>query len=130
MITIKTDDGWQVLFPNDPRWLEAIENAPDDLLSPEHKEIYLNMNLVTAVNVPSTAIGGYLLPWDDGGQNQKYLTGSTCHDDYIPSGNAHYAFDFAYNTTMWDILAADDGEVWVWRDEGQGVTLSRSQSFG
>ena len=56
VITIKVDDDWQVLFPNDPLWLGAIENAPDDLLSPAHKEVYINMNIVTAVNVPTTAI--------------------------------------------------------------------------
>lgn len=117
VITIKVDDEWQVLFPNDPLWLEAIENAPDDLLSPKHKEVYLQMNTVAAVNIPTAALGGYLLPWDDGSQNQKYLTGSTCHDEYIPSGNAHYAFDFAYNRTMWDILAVKSGEVWVWKDD-------------
>lgn len=133
VITIKVEDEWQVLFPNDPRWIEAIENAPDDLLSDKHKEVYLNMNIVAAVNVPSAAISGYLLPWDDGSQNQKYLTGSTCHDDYIPSGNAHYAFDFAYQGTMWDILAAKSGEVWVWKDDVETCydrTCSGDQPIG
>ncbi len=133
VISIKIEEEWQVLFPNDPRWLEAIKNTPDDLLSPAHKEVYINMNTVAAVNMPAAALGGYLLPWDDGSQNGKYLTGSTCHDDYIPSGNAHYAFDFAYNGTMWDILAAKAGEVWVWKEDVPTCyerTCSGEQSLG
>ena len=116
VISALVDGEWQVWTPNRDGWLEMVENAPDELLSPEHKEVYKNMNVVAAVNIPTTALLGYLLPWDDGSQNQKYLTGSTCHDEYIPSENAHYAFDFARNGTMWDILAAKAGEVWVWND--------------
>ena len=114
-ITIQVDGEWVPLFPNDPGYLEAIENAPDDLISTEHKEILLQMNTNAAVNLPSAALGGYLLPWEAG--ISYYLTGSTCHDGYIESGNGHYSFDFAYNRTMWDILAAKAGEVWVWKDD-------------
>jgi len=114
-ITTQVDGEWVPIFPNDPGYTEAIENAPEDLLSPEHKEILLQMNFNAAVNIPATALSGYLLPWEAG--TSYYLTGSTCHDGYIESGNAHYAFDFAYNRTMWDILAAKAGEVWVWNDD-------------
>ena len=105
---------WQVWMPNDPGYLDAIASTPDDLLPPEIKQVYLEMNTIAAVAIPNTALGGYLLPWDAG--ISYYLTGSTCHDSYIPSGNAHYSFDFAYNRTMWDILAVKDGIVWVWDD--------------
>ena len=116
-MTIQENGDWYPLFPNDPGWLEAVENAPDDLLSPEHKEVLLQMNINAAVTMPTSALGGYLLPWENGDENRKYLTGSTCHDGYIESGNAHYSFDFAYNRTMWDILAVKSAEVWVWKDD-------------
>jgi len=108
-ITIQVDGEWKPLFPNDPGWLEAVENAPDDLLSPEHKEVLLAINYNAAVTMPTAALSGYLLPWEAG--TSYYLTGSTCHDEYVESGNAHYSFDFAYNRTMWDILAAKSAEV-------------------
>ncbi len=114
-ITIQVEGEWKPLFPNDPGWLGAVENAPDDLLSPEHKEVLLAMNYNAAVTMPAAALSGYLLPWEAG--TSYYLTGSTCHDEYVESGNAHYAFDFAYNRTMWDILAAKSAEVWLWKDD-------------
>ena len=45
-ITIQVNGDWVPLFPNDPGYTQAIANAPDDLLSPEHKEILLQMILI------------------------------------------------------------------------------------
>ncbi len=108
------EDNWQVWTPVSEGWIEMVKAAPLELLSPAHKANWVNLYETAEARLPETALSGYLLPWEAG--IARYLTGSTCHDGYIPSGNAHYAFDFALNRTMWDIYAVKGGIVWVWDD--------------
>jgi murein DD-endopeptidase MepM/ murein hydrolase activator NlpD len=60
--------------------------------------------------VRSAVYGGYRLPWAAG--QTAWLSGSTSHDAYIPSGNAHYAFDFYIPQTMYRLYASKAGIVW------------------
>src|SRR3972149_3041608 len=100
---------WKATLPADPGWLELVKATPIDLLSEEQKSYYLEIS----AKVEPTALiayGGYLLPWEAG--KTVYLSQSTGHDQYIPSGSAHYAFDFYVPQTMYNLYASKAGTVW------------------
>ena len=100
---------WKATLPADPGWLELIKSAPIDLLSEEQKSYYIEIN-AKAEPTAAIAFGGYLLPWEAG--KTVYLSQSTGHDQYIPSGSAHYAFDFYIPQTMYNLYASKAGTVW------------------
>lgn len=84
------DNQWQVYLPLDAGWRDAISLIPDDLLSPDEKDMWIAMNQGTIESFPTQS--GYYLPWHGG------LTGnvsrSVGHDADFTT--AHYAFDFYF----------------------------------
>ncbi|MGD2156644.1 MAG: peptidoglycan DD-metalloendopeptidase family protein, partial [Anaerolineales bacterium] len=115
VISKRAGELWEVWLPTTPGWLEKVRQAPESILSQEHKDTWVKRLETQDINLPSTPFSGYLLPWEAG--VTVYLTQSTCHDSYITSGNAHYSFDFSIHGTMWDTYAAKSGEVWLWKDD-------------
>jgi hypothetical protein len=108
-------DDWQVWLPSTEGWKKVLAEIPDEILSPQHKGVWYGQSSSLDVNVPAISLGGYRLPWEAG--ITRSLSQSTCHDRYTPSGNAHYAFDFSTTGEQWDIYAAKDGIVWLWKDD-------------
>jgi murein DD-endopeptidase MepM/ murein hydrolase activator NlpD len=112
-IVSRSGKDWRAFLPSDPAWLEALRSSPDELLPRQDKDSWLADYRLAAQNITGLGpFGGYLLPWTAG--ESKYLTQSVHHDKYTPSGNAHYAFDFASGGTinpMFNILAAKAGRV-------------------
>ena len=106
---------WRAVMPGDADWLETLQDAPEAVLSAAAKEEWLLKMEDLAVELPSSALGGYLLPWAAG--KVVSLSQSVSHDRYTPSGSAHYAFDFYISKTMWNIHAAKAGTVWMWKDD-------------
>ena len=106
---VKSGSEWQIILPSDPGWLELVQSAPEELLSAEYKLSYVEM-YETELQTAGATYAGYLLPWEAG--RTVYLSQSTGHDRYIPSGSAHYSFDFYIHKTMYDIRAAKSGTVW------------------
>ena len=104
---------WGVALPTSENWVELVQQAPYDVLPFDQKVMWLSMYNEALVAAPRATLRGYLLPWDAG--ITRYLSTSVCHDEYIPSGNAHYAFDFYTSRTMWDILAIKGGVVQIAR---------------
>jgi murein DD-endopeptidase MepM/ murein hydrolase activator NlpD len=111
-------NSWSVALPGDPEWENRLDSAPSSLISPEDKAFWQLINLASTAMVPDAPISGYFLPWEGG--RTAYLSGSVSHDAYIPSGNAHYAFDFyvpgVSSSVMFDLYAARAGTVWMFRD--------------
>lgn len=106
---------WTPTFPGDEQWLKWLSAAPDEILPEGEKEYWLLVNQTYVESVPAAALPGYLLPWPYG--LTRKLSGSVLHDSYIPSGNAHYAFDFYLSGQMWNIHASKAGTVWRWKDD-------------
>jgi hypothetical protein len=105
-----TDEGWQVTLPADPGWVDLLKAAPGEMLSDEVKLAWLDMFQTEQVNLPAAPIRGYLLPWAAG--QTVWLSQSVLHDKYIPSGSAHFAFDFYVPNTMFRLYASRPGIVW------------------
>jgi hypothetical protein len=131
VLTRRERDEWLVWLPTSEGWIEMVKSAPNDILSPAHKETWTRRFETAAANIPSAPLGGYLLPWAAG--ITRNLTQSTCHDAYTPSGNAHYAFDFSTYKVMWEIYAAKGGQVWLWKDDVETClkdTCNKEQPLG
>ncbi len=111
----KIGEEWLVWLPTTNGWAHILAQIPDELLSPEHKRNWDRQFGIQAVNVPTAALSGYKLPWEAG--VTRRLTQSTCHDQYIPSGNAHYSFDFSTRGELWEIYASKAGRMWLWKDD-------------
>jgi murein DD-endopeptidase MepM/ murein hydrolase activator NlpD len=108
----RIDDGWKVYLPTDPDWNLALLSAPEDLVPMEKKSAWAAVAELAPQAAPAAPISGYYLPWA-GGDTMR-LTQSVGHDRYTPSGNAHYAFDFAspgYPSGMFNVHAARGGVV-------------------
>lgn len=107
------ENKWQVYLPSHPEWSLLLLTIPNDLLTAEEKNNWHSINRQYAHSeAPAMTYTGYYLPWL-GGETMA-LTQSVGHDRYTPSGNAHYAFDFAtpgYPSSMFDIYAAKAGTV-------------------
>ncbi len=103
------DGEWEVVLPSDPGWIDLVESAPQELLTDENKISYTEMYR-TAFQTAGMTYSGYLLPWEAG--RTVYLSQSTGHDRYIPSGSAHYSFDFYIHKTMYQLRASKAGTVW------------------
>ncbi len=108
-------DDWRVWLPTTNGWIDTLMKIPVEILPQEFKDAWARRHTIQAVNIPTAALGGYLLPWEAG--ITRRLTQSTCHDEYIPSGNAHYSFDFSTYGELWNIYAAKAGQVWLWKDD-------------
>lgn len=112
----KDETDWRVWLPTTPGWREMLATIPNEILSERHKEIWdKRVGARIEAAQPAAALTGYKLPWEAG--ISRYLTQSTCHDQYTPSGNAHYAFDFSTYGELWNIYAAKGGIVWLWKDD-------------
>ena len=111
----KAGGEWTAVLPSDPAWGQALESAPQDLLSPPARAYWLDLGAEKLAALEVGTLGGYLLPWA-GGQS-LFMTQSIAHDRYTPSGNAHYAFDFAApwdsskTSPMFKLYAAKAGTV-------------------
>jgi len=105
---------WQVVLPSDPEWETWLEDAPGDLIPQGEKDVWQEMNAVYADALPLTPIAGYRLPWEAG--RTVYLSGSVAHDEYITSGNSHFAFDFYIPATMFNVFASRAGTVYMFHD--------------
>ncbi len=110
----KFDNDWRVWLPTTNGWVDTLLEVPDEILSPEHKKHWERRFQIQAANIPTEAFSGYKLPWEAG--VTRRLTQSTCHDLWIPSGNAHFSFDFSTRGILWDIHAAKGGRMWLWKD--------------
>ncbi len=100
---------WEITLPTDPGWIDLVRSAPQDLLPDEYKISYIEMYQTEILTTQAT-YSGYLLPWEAG--RTVYLSQSTGHDQYIPSGSAHYSFDFYIYKTMYQLRASKAGTVW------------------
>jgi len=131
VITRRERGEWQVWHPAKDGWIEMVQAAPDEILSQAHKDVLADMYATQRIAVPTAALTGYLLPWEAGVTH--FLTQSTCHDEYLSSGNAHYAFDFSTYGQLWNIQAAKGGVVWLWKEDVPtcyAATCSDTQSLG
>jgi murein DD-endopeptidase MepM/ murein hydrolase activator NlpD len=115
LVLLQNIDGtWTPAFPGDTLWEEWLSTAPDETIPAQEKDYWLFINQEFEAEIPSAPLTGYLLPWPNG--LTRKLSGSVAHDAYIPSGNAHYAFDFYLSGQMWNIHASKAGTVWRWKD--------------
>lgn len=105
------EGAWQVSLPGDFSWLQDLQLLPEDLMSAADRQDWLLRAEVGIPQQPSAPFTGYRLPWAAG--STLYMTQSTHHDYYTPSGTAHYAFDFAgaYPSGMFPLHAAKNGVV-------------------
>jgi hypothetical protein len=107
-----TGSDWEITLPTDPGWIDLVMTAPETLLTEEYKISYIEMYQTEILSTQAT-YSGYLLPWEAG--KTVYLSQSTGHDKYIPSGSAHYSFDFYIYKTMYQLRASKAGTVWKTR---------------
>jgi hypothetical protein len=110
IISLRTTAGWRVSLPTNLEWSALVRNAPTDIIPEDVKVTYLEMDALYIQAAPTAPIDHYLLPWEAG--KTVYLSRSTAHDGDIPSGNAHYSFDFYIPQTMFELYAAKAGTVW------------------
>ncbi|MBN1666737.1 MAG: peptidoglycan DD-metalloendopeptidase family protein, partial [Anaerolineales bacterium] len=130
-LTLRQPDGsWQAILPSDGRWEQAIQDAPQDLISVEEKTVWLQMYATATAEVNGgEPFSGYYLPWAKG--VTIGLSRSITHYEYPndpvntlrPDGDMFYSFDFYYPALwydhalrMFDLHASRPGVVWLWRD--------------
>ncbi len=110
-IARKIEGVWQAVLPSNPTWTNFLELSPPELVTEDARNNLL-LEAYSMQSQESTTYSGYKLPWAAG--ETMALTQSTAHDRYTPSGNAHYAFDFAkpgYPSGMFNVHAARGGSV-------------------
>lgn len=110
-IAQKIQGVWLAALPSSPQWTSLLEVSPGELVTEDARNNLL-AEVYTMQSQESTTYSGYKLPWAAG--ETMALTQSTAHDRYTPSGNAHYAFDFAkpgYPSGMFNVHAAKGGKV-------------------
>ena len=112
----QTSNGWTAILPSDQEWLSALQQIPDELLSPDEKQTWISMYAESTNASTLGPFGGYLLPWEGG--KSLYLTRSITHyNPPNPNGSMHYAFDFAAahdssgTSPMFEIYASKGGRV-------------------
>ncbi len=119
VLAILSEDGWELLLPGDPGWVETLDALPEGMLplegQPAPKDFPLDTNVI---NEPLT---GYYLPYAAG--TARWLEGSISHFQYIPELGypscseefCRYAYDF---TDAWHfpLLASKRGTVVGSRD--------------
>ena len=113
VIAQRSGSDWIIYLPTHPDWTEMLLQVPEELLPGDARSAWLQPQMeAQAEGAPLGPYSGYSLPWA-GGQTM-YMTQSLAHDLYTPSGNAHFAFDFAkpgYPSGMFDLYAAKGGKV-------------------
>jgi len=111
-IVHREGDSWKAFLPTNLLWALLIREVPDDLVSLEQKETWIQIADIQASAAAAGPFSGYHLPW--AGYETLALTQSVGHDRYTPSGSAHFAFDFAtigYPSGMFNVHAAKSGIV-------------------
>jgi hypothetical protein len=108
------EEDWKIYLPSEQEWIEALRNAPQELISIDDKNRLLGMDVSFGNITGVMADGGYLLPWAK--DQAVNLSRSVSHDVDIPSGNAHYSFDFYIPQTMFNLYASKAGTVWSFKD--------------
>ncbi len=106
---------WQVILPSNPLWLEMLLQTPDSLLNAEIKAAYEEQYRQAQVDLPTSPLTGYLLPWPFG--ETRALSQGVVHDKYTTSGKAHFAFDYYLSGQMWNLYASKGGEVWLIKED-------------
>ncbi len=108
----QTANRWQVTLPGDPAWLTQLKTLSSDVIPLDEKNLWLSRDAQMKALAAVGPFHGYRLPWAAGVTMR--LTQSVAHDRYTPSGNAHYAFDFATPgaAQMFNLYAAKGGYVW------------------
>ncbi len=116
---------WHTFLPSDEGWIEALQAAPETLISAEERAAWLEIATEQELLVPDAPLSGYFLPWAYG--ETMRVTQSVGHDRYTPSGNAHFSFDFAtpgYPSRQFKVYAVRDAivkyAVWRHRDGSEG----------
>jgi murein DD-endopeptidase MepM/ murein hydrolase activator NlpD len=112
----RTNQGWEVSLPGEPDWYIRLKALPGNLLPAEEKNLWLSRDAQMKALATVGPFHGYRLPWAAGATMR--LTQSVAHDRYTPSGNAHYAFDFATPgpAQMFNLYAAKGGYVYSVKD--------------
>lgn len=112
-----SDQQWEVSLPSESDWLSQLKSLPSTLVSLEEKNLWLSRDAQMKSLATTATFHGYRLPWAPGVTMR--LTQSVAHDRYTPSGNAHFAFDFAtpYPAQMFNLYAAKGGYVWSVKDD-------------
>jgi hypothetical protein len=107
---------WEVALPGESEWLLQLKSLPNNLIPAEEKNLWLSRDAQMKALAAVGPLHGYRLPWAAG--TTMRLTQSVAHDRYTPSGNAHYAFDFATPgpAQMFNVYAAKGGYVWSVKD--------------
>ena len=111
-------DGWQITYPGDPAWAEALAALPQGLLPEDVRAHYAVNPAKSAAAVEPKALGGYLLPWPGG--FAKRLEASVGHwEVYSPpscyTDFCRYAYDFT-DETMFPLVASRGGTVYTYND--------------
>ncbi len=119
-IVRKVQGIWQAVLPSQPEWTTLLDLSPSELITEDARNNLL-VEASTMQSQESVTYSGYKLPWAAG--ETMALTQSTAHDRYTPSGNAHYAFDFAkpgYPSGMFNVHAARSAmvkkAVWIYEN--------------
>ncbi|GAP12889.1 membrane proteins related to metalloendopeptidases [Longilinea arvoryzae] len=110
------DQSWTLTLPPEAGYSSALAALPDDVISPELRETFLESADAAAQAVDGAqslpVFTGYLLPWAGGlskrvtGSIGHYLIYYSCSETYC-----RYAYDFA-DGTMFPLLASKGGEVY------------------
>jgi hypothetical protein len=97
---------WQIILQHDAAWANVLDRLPPDLMPEGNKVIWLERALSEGLlNESPTALGGYLLPWAEGGT--LLLGRSIGH-----GGTGFYAFDFNTTpTSIFGLYASKGGSV-------------------
>ncbi|MCX8062354.1 MAG: M23 family metallopeptidase [Anaerolineales bacterium] len=112
-----SDNEWEVSLPGDPNWFALLKGLPANLVPTEERNLWFARDAQMKALQAVGPFHGYRLPWAAGVTMR--LTQSVAHDRYTPSGNAHYAFDFATPgpAQMFNLFAAKGGYVWSVKDD-------------
>jgi murein DD-endopeptidase MepM/ murein hydrolase activator NlpD len=112
VILQREQNGWRVILPSNPQWILEAQSVPTDLIDDQQRSNLMQQASVSIEALTAGPYTGYRLPWAGG--ETRALTQSVGHDRYTPSGNAHFAFDFAtggYPSGTFNIHAAKAGVV-------------------
>lgn len=114
-----SNDGWQVLLPGDPGWIETLAALPHGLVPQELSPA--PQNIATDSTTIISSLTGYYLPYAAG--SSRWLEGSISHFQYIPELGypscsevyCQYAYDFT-DTWHFPLLASKGGTVIATQD--------------
>ena len=115
VIAQANQNDWNIILPHEPEWINSLESLPSELISDQNRQYYSMINSGFGIDQELAGLSGYRLPWEIG--KTVYLSRSLAHDRDIPSGNAHYSFDFYVPSAMFNVHAARAGTVYLFKDD-------------